>query len=143
MNLCDTIDYKLAKILNNRVFADTYGSKYAAEYVEVTYDNYLGVGKYKEGDFIEDGDYVHGKYYYAPTYAEVIDWLVNNEIYIEFMPAFTYSLNEHIAYYFFVYKKNEDEGKLNVIFEQLKEMSSFGLAMKDIVEKLINDKYID
>ncbi len=73
MNLCSRIDFDLAKILNNRVYADCHDDKYAAEDVKVTWDNYLGVKKYKRGEYIEDGDYMHGKYYYAPTYAEVID----------------------------------------------------------------------
>ena len=77
MNLCQRINFDLAKILNNRVYADIYDDKYAAEDVETTFDNYLGVRKYKEGEYIGEGEYIHGKYYYAPTYAEVIDWLFN------------------------------------------------------------------
>ena len=140
MNLCEKIDFNLAKLLNNRIYADIYDDKYAAEEVTVTWDNYLGTKKYKEGEYIEDGEYVHGKYYYAPTYAEVIDWLFNKGIVIEFNPAFTFALNEHIAYYYSVYLKKEDG--LFMLFTTKLEMSSFKLAMKDIIEKLEEKKII-
>ena len=143
MNLCERIDFDLAKLLNNRIYADIYDDKYATEDVTVTFDNYLGVQNYKEGEFIDDGDYVHGKYYYAPTYAEVIDWLFNKGIVIEFMPAYTFSLLDRIAYFYIVYKKDDENSKMSIIFQDLEWMSSFELAMKNIVEKLINEKYID
>lgn len=140
MNLCERIDFNLAKLLNNRIYADIYDDKYAAEDVTVTFDNYLGTEHYKEGEFIEDGEYVHGRYYYAPTYAEVIDWLFDKGIVIEFNPAFTFALNEHIAYYYSVYLKKEDG--LFILFTTKLEMSSFKLAMKDIIEKLEEKKLI-
>ena len=140
MNLCERIDFNLAKLLNNRIYADIYDDKYAAEDVTVTFDNYLGTEHYKEGEYIEDGDCVHGKYYYAPTYAEVIDWLFDKGIVIEFNPAFTFALNEHIAYYYSVYLKKEDG--LFILFTTKLEMSSFKLAMKDIIEKLEEKKLI-
>lgn len=140
MNLCERIDFNLAKLLNNRIYADIYDDKYAAEDVTVTFDNYLGTEHYKEGEFIEDGEYVHGRYYYAPTYAEVIDWLFDKGIVIEFNPAFTFALNEHIAYYYSVYLKKEDG--LFILFTTKLEMSSFKLAMKDIIENLEEKKLI-
>lgn len=143
MNLCERINFDLAKLLDNRIYADIYDDKYAAEDVEVTWDNYLGVGKYKEGDFIDDGDDVHGKYYYAPTYAEVIDWLFNRKIVIEFKPCFTFALKDNIAYYYDVFRVSKENGGMELLFKSDYEMSSFELAMKDIVEKLINEKYID
>ena len=45
MNLCERIDFNLAKLLNNRIYADIYDDKYAAEEVTVTWDNYLGTKK--------------------------------------------------------------------------------------------------
>lgn len=143
MNLCDTIEFELAKILDNKIFSDFTDNKYAAENVEVTWDNYLGVGKYKEGDLIDDGDNIHGKYYYAPTYAEVIDWLFNRGIIIEFSPVYTFSLQDRIAYFYKVYKKNDEESTLNLIYKDFMWFSSFKLAMKDIIKKLIEDKYIN
>lgn len=141
MNLCDIVDFYLAEILNNRVHSDIYDGKYAAEDVEVTWDNYLGVRKYKSGEFIDDGDDVHGKFYQAPTYAEVLDWLYDKGIIIEFEPCFVFALREHIAYYFNVYMK--DENGLTLLFSQKNEMSSFELSIKDIIKKLIEEKYID
>ena len=143
MNLCEIVDFYLAEILNNRVYSDIYDAKYAAEDVEVTWDNYLGVRKYKSGEFIDDGDDVHGKYYYAPTYAEVIDWLFNRKIVIEFKPCFTFALKDNIAYYYDVFRVSKENGGMESLFTSDYEMSSFELAMKDIVEKLINEKYID
>ena len=144
MYLNQKIDFELAKILNNRIFADIYNDKYAAEDIKVTYDNYLCIRNYKEGEFIEDGDYdIYGKYYYAPTYAEIIDWLFNKGIVIEFIPCYTFALSDRIGYCFKVYKIGVDDKLLGVIFEQLNEFSSFQLAMKDIVTKLINEKYIN
>ena len=143
MNLCERIDFDLAKLLNNRIYSDFYDDKYAAEELEVTWDNYLGSKKYQEGEFIDDyPDNIHGKYYQAPTYAEVIDWLFNKGIVIEFMPAYTFSLLDRIAYFYIVYKKDDENSKMSIIFQDIEWMSSFELAMKNIVEKLIKDKYI-
>ena len=143
MNLCSRIDFDLAEILNNRVYPDCHNDKYAAEDVEVTWDNYLGVKKYKRGEYIDDRDYMHGKYYYAPTYAEVIDWLFNRKIVIEFNPCFTFALKDNIAYYYSVFRVSKENGGMELLFKSDYDMSSFELAMHDIVEKLINEKYID
>lgn len=138
------IDFDFAKLLDNRVFADVYNDRYAAEEVTCTYDNYLGTEKYKAGELIDDGDYIHGKFYYAPTYGEVIDWLFDSRgIIIKFDPAFTMATKEKIAFYYTVYKLDKHECKLKELFGDKLYMSSFGLAMKDIVEKLIKEKYID
>ena len=143
MYLNQKIDFDLAKILNNRIFADVYNDKYAAEDVKTTFENYLTVIDYKEGEYIEEGDYIHGNYYYAPTYAEVIDWLFDKGIVIEFLPAFTFALKDNVAYYYSVYQINKDEGKLHTLLYENMEMSSFKLAMKTIIEFLIKEKYID
>lgn len=143
MNLCSRIDFDLAEVLNNRVYADCHDDKYAAEDVEVTWDNYLGVKKYKRGEYIEDGDYMHGKSFFAPTYAEVIDWLFNRGIVIEFLPCFTFALKDNIAYYYNVFRVSKENGGMQKLFKSSYEMSSFELAMRDIVKKLINEKYID
>lgn len=141
MNLCSTVSYKIAKLLNNRIYSDLYDYKYSAGDVEVTFDNCLGVTKYTEGELIEYADNIHGKYYYAPTYAEVIDWLFNRRIVIEFKPSYTFALVDRVAYYFTVYLK--DDGGFKKIFDQNTEMSSFNLAIETIIEFLINEKYID
>ena len=143
MNLCQRIDFKLAKLLNNRVYADFTDNKYAAGDVEVTWDNYLGSKKYKEGEYIEDGEYVHGKYYFAPSYAEVIDWLFEKGIVIELNPCFTFLLNSNVAYFYKVYKINVDNASFDLLFDDQEWFSSFELAMYNIVKKIIEDKYID
>ena len=143
MNLCNKIDFETAKLLNNRVYADCYDDKYAAQLLTCTFENYLGSVEYKEGDYIEEGEYVHGKFYYAPTYAEVIDWLFNRKIVIEFKPCFTFALKDNIAYYYDVFRVSKENGGMELLFKSDYDMSSFELAMHDIVEKLIEDKYID
>jgi len=143
MYLNQKIDFELAEILNNRIYSDIYDDKYAAGDVTCTYDNYLGSEQYKYGEYIETGDYVHGNYYYAPTYSEVIDWLFDKGIIIEFIPAFTFALKDNVAYYYSVYQINKDEGKLHKLLYENMEMSSFKLAMKTIIEFLIKEKYID
>lgn len=143
MNLCSKIDFDTAKLLNNRVYADFYDDKYAAGDVECTFNDYLGTRNYKEGEYIEEGEYIHGEFYYAPTYAEVLDWLFNKRIVIEFSPGFTFALKDNVAYYYYVFQISKENGGFLLLFKSNYEMSSFELAMKDIVEKLINEKYID
>lgn len=135
----DIVDFELAKILDNRIVPVEIDNKYAAEDLECTMDNYLGTRKYKEGELIDySEDYIHGKYYYAPTYAEVIDWLFCFHcVVIELIPACTFALEEFVAYYFNVYRVNKDTGKLEKIFSQDNEMSSFELAIKDITKEII------
>ena len=133
------VEYELAKLLNNTLYGD---DKYAAENVEVTWDNYLGTQVYEEGELIEKGDNIHGKYYMAPLYADVIDWLFNQHIVVEFIPAFTYALASRVAYYYKVYRINDETAKLDLLFEEDMEMSSLKLAVKDIVKKLLEENYI-
>lgn len=79
---------------------------------------------------------------YDATYGELIDSLfVRYNIVIMFDPAFTYALQEHVAYYYTVYQKT-DEGKLKILIESRNELSSFNLAIKDIVTELKEKKYI-
>lgn len=143
MKLSERINFDLAKLLNNRLYTDLTDDKYADGKVVVTWDNYLGSKEYQDGEYIDDGEYFHGNYFYAPTYGEVIDWLYSKGIIIEFIPAYTFSLLDRIAYFYIVYKKDDENSKMSIIFQDLEWMSSFELAMKNIVEKLINEKYID
>ena len=141
MKLSERINFDLAKLLNNRLYTDLTDDKYADGKVVVTWDNYLGSKEYQDGEYIDDGEYFHGNYFYAPTYGEVIDWLFDKGIIIDFDPCFTYSIIDRIAYYYKVYKIKED--KLIEIFNDVSWISSFKLAMYDIVKKLIEEKYID
>ena len=80
---------------------------------------------------------------FITTYAEVLDWLqLYYNIIISFEPAFTFATNDHVAYFYKVYKVNNKEAKLDLLFEEKEWMSSFKLAIKDIVKKLIEEKYI-
>lgn len=133
----DYVSYKIAKTLNNTYY---FEGKYAAGDVVVTWDNYLGTKKYREGDIIDDGDNIHGDWYFAPTYSELIDYLFDvHKVVVELNPAFTYSLNNHIAYYIKAYKINEEEAKLDCIFENEMEMYSFRLAFETIIDKIFED----
>ena len=133
------IDFELAKLLNDNIYGE---DKYAAENLKVTFDNYLGSLTFKEGEIIPNSGNIHGRFYMAPTYADVIDWLFCKNIVIEFIPAFTFSLSNHIAYYYKVYKINNEEAKLDLLFEDTAYMSSFELSIKNIVKKLVEEKHI-
>lgn len=141
LHLSNTIDFELAKLLNNRIYADMRDDRYAAEDVIVSWDNYSGSKKYKEGEFIEGcyPIYIHGKNYYAPTYAEVIDWLFDKGIIIEFTPCVSQALEGNIAYYYQVWKMTDDKGAAKVILrtEDITLIKSFQLTMKEIITKLI------
>ena len=136
------VSYEIAKALNNTLYAD---DKYAGEgNVTVTWDNYLGTKEYKEGELIDDGDNFHGKYYYAPHYSEVIDYLRDKyDIVVELIPVFTYALQGNISYYYKVYKINRQEAKLTLLFSDELFHSSFNLAMKLIIKNLIEQNLIE
>ena len=141
-NLTELIEYDLAKLLDNKIWSN---EKYAAEDLEVTWDNYLTVGKYKEGELmtVGYGDDIHGKVYYAPTYAELIKFLDEYyDIIIYFQPAFAFSIKSHIAYFYEVYRKNDKERRLDLLFEEKEWMSSFKFAMEAIVSELLKRKFI-
>lgn len=144
VHLCETIDFELAKLLDNRIYADMRDDRYAAEDVTVTWDNCSGSKNYKEGEYIGDGDYIRGKNYFAPTYAEVIDWLFDKGIIIEFTPCVSHALKSNIAYYYKVWKMTDDKGAAKVILrtEDITLIKSFKLAMKEIVTKLIEMELI-
>lgn len=141
------VSYSIAKMLNNNVINgisfDDY--KYAGEgNVTVIWDNYLGTKEIEEGKLIDDCDcIIHGKYYYAPTYAEVIDWLSSSKhIIIELNPVFTYSTQNHVAYFYKVYEINDEDSKLTLLFEENTWFSTFEFAMNEILKKLIENKII-
>ena len=141
INLIEFADYDLAKLIDNKIWSN---EKYAAEDLEVTWNDYLTVWKYKEGEIITDGDNVHGKVYFAPTYTEIISYL--DEYYgivIDFQPAFTFSTKGHIAYFYKVYRKNDNEGRLDLLLEEKEWMSSFKLAMKTIISELLKRNFIN
>ena len=98
INLTELIEYDLAKLLNNKIWSDKKYA-YAAEDLEVTWGDFLTTKKYKEGELItvEYGDDVHGKVYYALTYAELIKFLDKcYGIVIDFQPTFTFSTNSTV-----------------------------------------------
>ena len=144
INLTELIEYDLAKLLNNKIWSDKKYA-YAAEDVEVSWGDFLTTKKYKEGELIavEYGDDVHGKVYYALTYAELIKLLDKcYGIVIDFQPAFTFSTKDHIAYFYKVYRKNDKERRLDLLFEEKEWLSSFEFAMEAIVSELLKRNFI-
>ena len=80
---------------------------------------------------------------FCSSYSEVLDWLhLFHNIIISFEPAFTFSTKDHVAYFYKVYKINDNEGKLDLLFEDTSWMSSFKFAIDNIVKKIIEEKYI-
>lgn len=145
INLTELIEYDLAKLLNNKIWSDKKYA-YAAEDLEVTWGDFLTTKKYKEGELItvEYGDDVHGKVYYALTYAELIKLLDKcYGIVIDFQPAFTFSTKDHIAYFYKVYRKNDKERRLDLLFEEKEWMSSFEFSMEAIVSELLKRNFIN
>lgn len=143
--LTQMVPYDFAKLLNNRVYP--YASDYcyyAAGHVTVTWDNHLGTKEYEEGDFIDDGDNIHGDKVIIPSYADVLDWLwIEHHIVVELKPAFTFALEDRVAYYVKAYHVDEKEtGTLIPVFENNLEMYSFELAIYEITKKLIEQNII-
>jgi hypothetical protein len=129
------VSFNTAKLLNNRVYGD---EKYALEDLKVTWDNFLSTGNYKEGELITDGDNIHGKYVMAPTIADVIDWLFEEcKIVFRFEPVYTFSTNEHIAYYFKAYKVNHDESKLDVVYQDDLYMYTIDCAVETVLKEIV------
>jgi len=135
---CEIVSFKIAKILDNRVsdYSDT--PSYAGEDgVEGTTDNNLGVRKYKEGQLIEYEDYIYGKYYKAPTYAEVFDWLSEKyNIVIEMIPVYTFALNDRTGYFYTVWKRNDNDSKYEQILRDEDWFGSFENTIENIIVKL-------
>lgn len=75
----ETIPFELAAKLYLAGMKEYDGDYYyAVTDIEISYDNYLGVGKVAKGDtfFVISGENYHGQYIPAYTYADVFDWLV-------------------------------------------------------------------
>lgn len=143
INLIEFADYDLAKLLNNKIWSDKKYA-YAAEDVEVSWGDFLTIRKYKEGEIITDGDNVRGKVYYALTYAELIKLLDKcYGIVIDFQPAFTFSTKGHIAYFYKVYRKNDKERRLDLLFEEKEWLPSFEFAMEAIISELLKRNFIN
>ena len=133
MKLTDTIDFELAKVLDNKIASTLTGKRYAVTECTVTCGD--GTEIFKPQEIIpEYAEYIYGDTLFAPTYAEVIDWLFDKGIVIEFQPFFTFALAEHVAYCYKVYDFNVEN---SLMFQSVDEMSSFRLAMRDIIKKLI------
>lgn len=133
------VSFEIAERLNNAIYPDE-GFAYAAEDLECTNDHFTGSVKHKKGEFFDaEGDYVHGKHYWAPTYGEVLDYLSRKfGVHVEFTPWFTYALEGHTAYTYRVFKVNDETAKMDLLFESGEGIGSFGLCVKEIVDKLIN-----
>lgn len=140
MNYSKIVDFDLAVLLDDRVEPEDYSRYAITECTNVYGDT---VEHFMTGDLITGGiGYIYGKDVYAPTYAEVIDWLHDNGFIIELNPAFTFSTIDHIAYYFNLYEINNDKVRLDLIYNDPNWMGSFEDCIKDIVKWLIQNKLI-
>lgn len=133
--LNDLVDFEIAKLLSNRLWAE---DRYAAEDLETTTDYEVNVRKYQARELLShDWENTKGKTFYAPTYADVLDWFRDaHKLVIEFHPAFTYALKEHVAYYYTVWRISDEHGKLEKIFEENMGMCSLGLVIKEVLKKM-------
>ena len=141
MKLSDIIDFELATILDNRVVPNLTEIRYAVtECIAIFGD---GHERYNPGSIIpEYVENIYGECVYAPTYAEVIDWLFENGFVIEFMPSYTFALKEHAACYFKVWEIDDEGAKLNLIYSDEMEMGSLESNVKDIVRFVIGNDLI-
>ena len=127
------INFKTAEILNNDICGKG-DCVYAAEDLETTEE------VHKAGDlFCQDGRYVHGSTYYAPTIAEVLDRLVlMYGVYVEFTPWYTLAIRNNVAYTYKVFVRNDETAKIDLVFESGNWLASLGLCIQEIVTKLYN-----
>ena len=71
----------------------------------------------------------------APTYAEVIDWLMEKGIFIQMEPWHTYALKERMGFVYEVNVVNEEKAQIDS--EVWNEFASFGLCIEEAVKKAI------
>ena len=76
-----------------------------------------------------------GQFVKAPTYGEVLDWLVTKGIAIELIPYLTYALQTKFGYDYILYKYNEETGVLEKY--HWNDFASFELCMKYAIEKAL------
>lgn len=137
VELTEIVSEDVAEILNNRIYSD---AKYAAEDLVCTMDNFIGAHKYKRGeliDYLEDN--IHGEYYCAPTYAEVIDYLWSKyKIVIELRPVFTMATKTHVAFFYKAYKVNEENSSLDLYLDGGNSwFASINYILEEILEKVL------
>lgn len=140
MNYSKIVDFDLAVLLDDRIEPKDYSRYAVTECTKIHGDipEYFKSGNLITGDI----DYIYGEDVYAPTYAEVIDWLCDNAFIVELNPVFTFSTKDHLAYYFNLYEINNDEARLDLIYNDPNWMGSFENCIKDIVKWLIQNELI-
>lgn len=82
----------------------------------------------------------HGDFMVAPTWAQVLDWLMDKGIAIGLSPGFTFALQSRMGFEYAICKINESEGTIQNY--PGKDFASFGLTMHDAVEhalKILKD----
>lgn len=134
MQLTEIVSFKIAELLNNKITPDEPYLKYAAEdNVEVHWSDYLGSKKYKKGELIDDGDYVYGKYFYAPTYAEVLDYLFSEyNTFIEFR-----LMDSDDKYSYTIIEINKEKQQIIYKYTPQNICQSFETVMETIIKKII------
>ena len=78
----------------------------------------------------------------APKYAEVLEWLMEKKIAIEFHPWFTMALDNNIGYVYSIYMVDEENASLRIISNG-SDFASLPLCLEDAVTRaieLINEK---
>lgn len=93
------------------------------------------VGK---GVYAENGQSIEGlvmPFISAPTYADAIDWLFTNGIFVQMEPWHTFALKERMG---FVYELNSvDEENAKISSEVWNDFASFGLCADAAIERAI------
>ena len=73
----------------------------------------------------------------APMYAEVLEWLMEKKIAIEFHPWFTMALDNNIGYVYSIYTVDEENASLHIISNE-SEFASLPLCLEDAVTKALD-----
>ena len=131
------VSFEIAQKLKEIDFRIGTDEFYAIDDITVTYDNYLGGGTIPKGEtfWLTSGENYHGKYIEAPTYADVLDWLMDKGIHVSLSPWFTYALRDKVGYTFEISTVNEEEAKLDT--EHWGEFASFDLCIECAINKAI------
>ena len=71
----------------------------------------------------------------APTYGEVLDWLMQKGIFIQLEPWFTFALYQNYSFCYTVHMRDAENHRFNVIAQEKNECASFGLALEEAIYK--------
>ena len=88
------------------------------------------VGNPENYDYEQFWEY-HDKIYTAPTYADVVDWLLDRGIFVQMEPWHTFALMNRMGFVYTINTLNEEDAKINR--EIWNDFASFHLCMDSAI----------